>query len=156
MNIKLTEKKYAYICNYFEWEKKLKEKILKKSNEILIIEIECSDCKDKESLMIEMFNKLNFPSYFSYNWDSLDECLNDLEWIEYESLIIVLKDTESLLENEIYNLEYFYDIISDSLIEWNEGINFDRDITLSRVSYVFSTTENVDLLQEKLKKYDIE
>lgn len=139
MNIKSIERKYVNIYEYFEWER-IREKIAKQSNNILIIEIECSNCKDKQSLMIEMFNKLNFPSYFSYNWDSLDECLNDLEWIEYESLIIVLKDIEYLLVNETYNLEYFYDIISDSLSEWSEGENFDRDKTSSRIYYVFSTT----------------
>lgn len=151
MNIKSIERKYVHIYEYFERER-IKEKIINQSNDILIIEIECSNCKDKQSLMIEMFNKLNFPSYFSYNWDSLDECLNDLEWIEYESLIIVLKDTEYLLVNETYNLVYFYDIISESLNEWNEGKNFDRDKTLSRIYYVFSTTENVNLLQGKPRK----
>lgn len=103
--------------------------------------------------MIEMDAKLNFPSYFSHNWDSLDECLNDLEWIDYGSLIIVLKDEESLLSHETYNLEYFYKIILDSLNEWNKGINSDIEKTISRVFYVFSTTENVNLLKEKLKKY---
>lgn len=103
--------------------------------------------------MIEMGAKLNFPSYFSYNWDSLDECLNDLEWINYESLIIVLKDAESLLSNETYNLEYFYEIILESLSEWNKDINSDMEKTISRVFYIFSTTENVNLLKEKLKKY---
>ncbi|WP_394867308.1 barstar family protein [Paraclostridium bifermentans] len=152
MNIKSIEEKNFCICDYSKW-KRIKEKVAQKFNDALIVEIEGSNCKDKQRLMIEMDAKLNFPSYFSHNWDSLDECLNDLEWIDYGSLIIVLKDEESLLSNETYNLEYFYEIILDSLNEWNKGINSDMKKIISRVFYVFSTTENVNLLKEKLKKY---
>ncbi|CEH33439.1 barstar family protein [Romboutsia lituseburensis] len=156
MHRKLIEKNYIYICKYFEWEEKIKEEIINNSNDVLVVEIECENCKDKQSLMVEIANKLNFPSYFSYNWDSLDECLNDLEWIEFSSLIIVLRDTEYLLANEIYNLGYFYDIISDSLIEWNEGRNCNDYKTLSKIYCVLSTVENLNLLEKELKKCDIQ
>lgn len=151
MHRKLIEKNYIYICKYFEWEEKIKEEIINKYNGVLVVEIECENCKYKQSLMVEIANKLNFPSYFSYNWDSFDECLNDLEWVEFSSLIIVLKDTEYLLVNEIDNLGYFYDIISDSLIEWNEGRNCNGYKTLSKIYCVLSTVENLNLLENSLK-----
>lgn len=151
MHRKLIEKNYIYICKYFEWEEKIKEEIINNSNDVLVVEIECENCKDKQSLMTEMANKLNFPSYFSYNWDSFDECLNDLEWIEFSNLIIVLKDTEYLLVNEIDNLGCFYDIISDSLIEWNEDRNCNDYKILSKIYCVLSTVENLKLLEKSLK-----
>jgi len=40
---------------------------------------------------------LQFPSYFGYNMAALHECLADLDWIEFSSLVIVLFDADEIL-----------------------------------------------------------
>ncbi len=37
---------------------------------------------NKQRIFEEIAVKLEFPNYFGYNWDALDECLMDLAWTE--------------------------------------------------------------------------
>jgi RNAse (barnase) inhibitor barstar len=37
---------------------------------------------DKPDLLRHIAAKLNFPDYFGFNWDALDECLADLSWLQ--------------------------------------------------------------------------
>lgn len=153
MDINLSGKSYFNVTLHNLWEDSIKDDIVNKNCDILIIEIEGSICKNKKSLMNEMAKKLNFPCYFSHNWDSFDECLNDLEWLEFIGLIIVFKNTEYLLVNELDELDNFYDLILQAAIEWNETIRFGESRTLQKIFHLIFTTDNVDLLQDKLKAY---
>lgn len=155
MKFNLNEKSYFHVIQHHLWEDSIKDDIVKQNCDISIIEIDGSICKDKKSLMNEMAKKLNFPCYFSHNWDSFDECLNDLEWLEFIGLLIVFKNTESLLVNELDNLDNFYDIILNATIEWNEIITLGESANLPKIFHLIFTTDNVDLLQDKLKAYRI-
>ncbi len=48
----------------------------------------------------EIKRELELPDYFANNLDSLDEMINDLEWIENENVAIVFKNTSLLLAGE--------------------------------------------------------
>ncbi len=48
----------------------------------------------------EIKRELELPDYFANNLDSLDEMINDLEWIENENVAIVFKNTGLLLAGE--------------------------------------------------------
>jgi RNAse (barnase) inhibitor barstar len=44
----------------------------------------------KRDLLRALANELKFPQYFGYNWDALEECLNDLSWLGDQSGIVVV------------------------------------------------------------------
>lgn len=48
-------------------------------------------------LFDEFAAALQFPYYFGANWDALDECLCDLEWLQAGAYILVLSQANALL-----------------------------------------------------------
>lgn len=123
-------------------------------NEFKTIEIDCINCKDKDSLLKVIANKFDFPDYFSYNWDSLDECLSDIEWIN-SNVILILKNIEYLLINQPELLEIFFDIILNLLEEMRLNQCCDESITSSNLFQLIIITKNIELLRRNWIKYRI-
>lgn len=69
----------------------------------LVLVIDKSISSD-EAIFRYFAERLRFPSYFSYNWDSFDECLGDLAWVSCDVVIIFHKDwvNNPLRFNNIY------------------------------------------------------
>ncbi len=51
-----------------------------------------------QALFDETAASLQFPPYFGENWDALDECLNDLDWLPVGPCTLLLLDTQHLLD----------------------------------------------------------
>jgi RNAse (barnase) inhibitor barstar len=51
-------------------------------------------------LFDEIAAALQFPYYFGENWDALDECLADLEWLPGSACILFFTDSQQLLDRE--------------------------------------------------------
>lgn len=56
-----------------------------------------SRMRTKQGLLDEFAAALQFPSGMGMNWDSFDECLNDLEWLEGEAAALFIFDADQLL-----------------------------------------------------------
>ena len=67
---------------------------------IFEIHIHCFWIRKIEDFYAIIANGLNFPKYFSYNLDSLSECLSDLSWIEEEAINIFFHDSTFFLKSE--------------------------------------------------------
>jgi hypothetical protein len=52
------------------------------------------------ALFDEFAAALQFPWYFGENWDALDECLADLEWLPGDGYVIWIAQAARLLEHE--------------------------------------------------------
>lgn len=70
--------------------------------------------------------KLKFPSYFGDNLDALEECLQDLSWINKDQVIVKFENSEELLSNE--NKEdvlVLWQILENTAEFWkNENLEF--------------------------------
>jgi len=78
-----------------------------------IIYINGENCKTKEKLFTTFANELNFEDYFSNNWDSFEEIINDL-YLETENQQILILNYNHLLVEDHENLEIFESILKDS------------------------------------------
>ena len=47
------------------------------------------------SLMEGVRRTLEFP-YFGHNWDAMNDCLRDLSWISFRSLVLVIENSSAL------------------------------------------------------------
>ncbi len=60
-----------------------------------------------DGLFDEFAASLQFPWYFGRNWGAFDECLADLGWIDFQSLVIVVFDARLVLVDELLDTPAF-------------------------------------------------
>jgi hypothetical protein len=49
----------------------------------------------------EIASAVQFPSYFGYNWDALDECLGDVRsWLHEDAVLVLVEHADSLVATE--------------------------------------------------------
>lgn len=75
--------------------------------------------KSVESMFAEFASSLQFPSYFGENWNSFDECINDLDWLPGDNYILGINDIQDLLVNENKKkLSFLIEILNKACQEW--------------------------------------
>jgi hypothetical protein len=57
-------------------------------------------CRTSSGLFDEIAAAWQFPPYFGANWDALDECLGDLEWLPAKAYVLVVTEADQLLADE--------------------------------------------------------
>jgi RNAse (barnase) inhibitor barstar len=78
-------------------------------------------CKTPANLFAEFARALEFPDYFGHNWDALEECLVDLEWLPAKGYILLITDAAHLLPNDEEEYETFLEILRDAGEAWGNG-----------------------------------
>lgn len=65
--------------------------------------------------------RLHFPSYFGNNFDALEECLMDLEWIREKQVVIEFRENELLIHEEPTDKkDILWDIFADAASFWKD------------------------------------
>ena len=77
-------------------------------------------CKTPANLFAEFARALEFPDYFGHNWDALEECLADLEWLPGKGYILLITDAGYVLPDE-EEYETFLEILRDAGEAWGNG-----------------------------------
>lgn len=90
-------------------------------NGIFLAFIDGQKCAVMSHFYEEIAKALNFPDYFFPNLDSLDECLNDLSWIEQNEIHLLIFNYEDLLFEESYSLDVINNIFANAMSELEEN-----------------------------------
>lgn len=78
-----------------------------------IITINGRNCQTKQDLFKSFSEAFNFPDYFSFNWDSFDEVICDLSWVEEDAITLVINHYSDLLvDAKDEDKDVFFDILS--------------------------------------------
>lgn len=70
-----------------------------------------SSMRDQDGLFAELSAAWQFPPYFGWNWNALDECINDLDWLAWlegihhmrphpDVFVMLISDASQLLMHE--------------------------------------------------------
>lgn len=51
-----------------------------------------ADIKTDKDLFAVVATAMQFPDYFGNNWDALDECLGDMDWLPADGYLLVLHE----------------------------------------------------------------
>lgn len=57
-------------------------------------------CATLDDFYREISASMRFPYYFGWNWAAFDECITDLDWLKFTSLLIVIDDYDQLFKKE--------------------------------------------------------
>lgn len=76
-----------------------------------------SPIQDKMALFKELYDILDFPGYFGFNWDALNDCLRDFCWINSYEIILAHEVLPSL---SIQDFVIYLDILRDAIALWKK------------------------------------
>ena len=100
-------------------------------NKIFGVEIDLKNVKNENNFIKEMDNIFDFPPYFRKNsYDSLNDCMRDLSWIEEDEIIIIFKNLKFLKER---NEKLFLDISASLELYrdfWNDSIDSKNNVKI--------------------------
>ena len=86
-----------------------------------LIFLVASSLSSEEGLFKALSESFNFPGYFGNNWDALDECLRDLEWLPSEDgWVLIMKGSKQLWENHTVMAGKFISSWLLSAEEWSK------------------------------------
>lgn len=63
--------------------------------------VEGPHCKTPANLCEEFARALRLSDYFGRNWDALEECLADLEWLPAKGYILLIIDARCVLPDDV-------------------------------------------------------
>jgi RNAse (barnase) inhibitor barstar len=78
-------------------------------------------CKTPAHLFAEFAQALEFPDYFGHNWDALEECLADLEWLPAKGYILLITEAGHVLPDDEDEFQTFLEILRDAGEAWGNG-----------------------------------
>lgn len=70
----------------------------------------------KDELLDALARSLGFPDYFGHNWDALEECLMDLDWLPEGAVAIVHQDLP--LSSTPADQELYLEILAQAEMKW--------------------------------------
>ncbi|MBH0202258.1 MAG: barstar family protein [Nitrospira sp.] len=83
--------------------------------------IQGKNCRTPSALFTEFARALDFPDYFGHNWDALEECLADFEWLHAKGYILLIHDADAVLPEDEEEYETLLEIFSDAGEAWSKG-----------------------------------
>jgi RNAse (barnase) inhibitor barstar len=79
-------------------------------------------CRSTPGLFSEVARAMDFPDYFGHNWDALEECLTDLEWLPGKGFVLLVTAAEQILaDDEEEEFATFLQVLSDAGEAWASG-----------------------------------
>lgn len=79
------------------------------------------DCIAKAELLREFARALDFPPYFGGNWDALEDCLTDLEWLSSEAFVLILTNADLILKNDPESWRTLASVLDGSAKHWGSA-----------------------------------
>lgn len=104
---------------------------------LAVFRIDLRRARGKAGLLDQIAQALCFPAHFGKNWDALNDCLDDLEWLGKKDLLLLVTGAAEFADN--YREDF------DILVHLLEG-NADSWRARKQLFWVLiQTPENLDL-----------
>lgn len=91
-----------------------------KAAHLSLHKLDLSAVRGKSDLLANFAKTLNFPAYFDKNWDALDECLSDLEWLDAPGWVLVLSGVSLFAPRDEESLDTTIDVLQSVAEYWSQ------------------------------------
>jgi RNAse (barnase) inhibitor barstar len=79
-------------------------------------------CTIRDDVFDEFAAAWQFPCYFGENWDALEECLTDLEWLPASAyLLLVTNATHALEKSSLEQRRIFWSLLQRVSSSWSQA-----------------------------------
>ena len=92
---------------------------LAKRNGFAYFHIDGRNIARKEQLLNHLATAMHFPKEFGHNWDALEECLTDMDWVDADGYLIYYEHIEGLQATGD-QFDTFVEILRDAVQSWKE------------------------------------
>lgn len=82
-----------------------------------------------DELLKSIYYLLWFPGYFGFNWNALEDCLTDLDWLSESKIVIVHDDIPKIDERD---LQIYLDILNSSVLDWKQNEQHDLEVVFQK------------------------
>lgn len=86
----------AQQCGVYQLKRKVEdiEHAARKAG-LALFRIDAGNIRDKKGFVDEIAKTMHFPDYFGRNWDALNDCLTDLDWLPAKhGYVVVFENME--------------------------------------------------------------
>lgn len=82
--------------------------------------LDLAACRDKSGLLAALAEALHFPDWFGHNWDALADCLDDLQWLPGQGVVLVLEHTGTLRAAAPQAYRLACEILAEAAAGWRQ------------------------------------
>lgn len=95
--------------------------LVKPPSGYVLRQIHGKKCATPGGVFAEFARALDFPDYFGHNWDALEECLADLEWLPAKGYVLLISDAHCVIPDDEEEYETLLEVLSDAGEAWSKG-----------------------------------
>ena len=93
----------------------------------LVAKIDASKIQNMDDFYASFSEHFDFPDYFGENTEAFYELMNDLDWLEKSSFIIILQNYDTMLQNDKDDKLMCLEMLYQTALEWQEVPNFEGE-----------------------------
>lgn len=83
-------------------------------------------CETEEDFFQEISASFQFPWYFGENWAAFDECICDLEWLNFNRIFVVVDDYSKIFNGNVDLQKLLIKYLTCAVDYWeSENISFE-------------------------------
>ncbi len=91
------------------------------AHDLAFFRLNFSRVSTKRGLLRKTARILRFPFYFGGNWDAFEECLNDLEWLDFRGYVLLFDNLKTFRRRAPEEMEVLRSILQDTAAAWKES-----------------------------------
>jgi len=84
-----------------------------------VFRLDLSGAGGKNGLLDRFAKALRFPAHFGKNWDALNDCLTDLDWLSGKGLVMILTNANNFAEKHEEIFHTAIDVLNRAVAYWH-------------------------------------